>query len=743
MPSGSANGVVVASSGGNRIGGWDVAARNLISGNGNVGILFTGSFATPNVVVGNWIGTDATGNAALANSEHGIEASTGSANTIGGTDPGAGNVIAGNGIDGISISASGWVIQANLIGVGADSATKLPNGRHGVRILGSAANTLVGGAAPNHVAYNTNAGVLIALTGGNGNTISSNSIHDNGALGIDINGSGVNANDLLDVDTGSNEGQNFPVLETAFAGGATIDGTLDSTANTSFTIELFASAARDSSGHGEATELVGSIMTTTDALGHAEFTAPLSRTVGAAEFVTATATNPNGSTSELSACTPAPVVTTTTTSTTSSTSTSTSTVTTSTSTVVPTTSSTSTTIVTTSSTSTTVATTSSTSSTTAAPDPTTTSSTTPAEDTTTSTSTLSEATTSTSTTGPTTSSTSSSTLAGDTTTSTSTLPEDTTTSTTAGPTTSSTSSSTLPSATTTSTSTLPDDTTTSSTGGPTTSSTSSSTLPSATTTSTSTLPDDTPTSSTSAPTTSSTSSSTLPGDTTTSTSTLPGDTTTSITSGPTTSSTSSTTVEGATTTSTSTLPEDTTTSTTSGDPTTTTSSSSSTSTTDTEPTSTTAPSSTSTTDTTSTTLLGATTSTSTTVRPGSTTSTTLPDTGCGIEVAFTPLRCRLTGLVTTIGDTPDLNPMRAKLAKHLAKAQRLFDKAEARCQVAKRKPAKRSLRMARRRLVKVGKMLLAKPARRTVPPGVTDPIARTATTLGTDLRTLASAIACK
>jgi len=51
--------------------------------------------------------------------------------------------------------------------------------------------------------------------------------------------------------------------------------------------------------------------------------------------------------------------------------------------------------------------------------------------------------------------------------------------------------------------------------------------------------------------------------------------------------------------------------------------------------------------------------------------------------------------------------------------------------------------MVRRRLLKIGKMLQPKSARHAVPPGVADPIARSAAALGIDVRALAVALACR
>jgi hypothetical protein len=103
----------------------------------------------------------------------------------------------------------------------------------------------------------------------------------------------------------------------------------------------------------------------------------------------------------------------------------------------------------------------------------------------------------------------------------------------------------------------------------------------------------------------------------------------------------------------------------------------------------------------------------------------------------------LNGLATEVDDTPALAPMRDHMERHLAKAMALFDKAQSRCQLAKRRPAKRSLRLVRQRLVKVGKALRSKLARKTLPPTVTDPIGREASALGLDVRALATTISCR
>ncbi len=61
----SLNGVYIgAGASENTIGGTATAERNVISGNGNDGVLITGAGTTRDVVEGNYIGTDKTGTTA-------------------------------------------------------------------------------------------------------------------------------------------------------------------------------------------------------------------------------------------------------------------------------------------------------------------------------------------------------------------------------------------------------------------------------------------------------------------------------------------------------------------------------------------------------------------------------------------------------------------------------------------------------------------------------------------------------
>ncbi len=86
-----------AGSGGNTVGGTVHGSGNLISGNGANGIHLTGPASFGNLVLGNDIGTDAGGHTAIANYLNGILIDNTSGYTIGGPAAGAGNLISGNG----------------------------------------------------------------------------------------------------------------------------------------------------------------------------------------------------------------------------------------------------------------------------------------------------------------------------------------------------------------------------------------------------------------------------------------------------------------------------------------------------------------------------------------------------------------------------------------------------------------------------------------------------------------------
>jgi hypothetical protein len=290
----------------NTVGGTAVGMGNVVSGNGTDGVQLHGG-TSGNQVLGNYLGTDITGVVGLGNHFSGVAIFGGAnGNTIGGTAAGASNLIAANGADGVFLAdpgTSGNQVVGNSIGVNAAGAA-LGNSSNGVEITNLAAGDTV---YRNVIAFNgTNAtaghsGVLI--WSGVGNAITQNSIFSNAFLGIDLGRNGVTLNDSLG-HAGPNNYQDFPVLTSAasIAGVTAIQGTVHGPANSSITVEFFASPAADPSGFGQGQRYLGSISVPTDGSGNASFTAVFSASIAHGWVVSATATDAGGNASEFSQC---------------------------------------------------------------------------------------------------------------------------------------------------------------------------------------------------------------------------------------------------------------------------------------------------------------------------------------------------------------------------------------------------------------------------------------------------------
>jgi uncharacterized repeat protein (TIGR01451 family) len=244
-----------------------------------------------------------------------------SGNTIGGATPQARNIISGNSQEGVwlEFDANANVVQGNFIGVNVNG-DPLSNRGDGVEVYETVGNTIGGTTADagNVIAFNGQSGVVVGHeptgTSGSKNAILSNVIFSNGAPGIDLSllptpssfvrvgPDGPTPNDPGDPDTGPNNLQNFPVLTSvASAGGSTtFQGTLNSTSNTTFTIQFFANDAPGRLSFGEGQRFIGETTVTTDAAGDASINVTLPVAVGPTQFVTATATDAAGNTSEFS-----------------------------------------------------------------------------------------------------------------------------------------------------------------------------------------------------------------------------------------------------------------------------------------------------------------------------------------------------------------------------------------------------------------------------------------------------------
>jgi CSLREA domain-containing protein len=334
----------------NHVGGTAPADRNVISGNGRSGVGLWDQGTDANVIMNNIVGLAPGGDRRVRNLWHGIDMNLGVSYTIvGGTGPGEHNVIAGNSRQGIEVShaantsfnrvignyvgtdltgtrsptyainygfgiqmkdrvvnnvVSGNVVGSsrmggirvdeygnccvghneisnNRVGISLDG-TAIPNSVAGIYI--TAGNTQVG---PGNIIANNPIGIRIEGPASDRNTITRNSIFGNTGLGIDLAPIGsVNQNDSGDGDSGPNQQLNFPVLSTATT------RVVSGTACAGCTVEIFV-ATGGAGAYGEGRTFVGSA---TAASGGA-FTATISG-AAAGDFLTATATDSQGNTSE-------------------------------------------------------------------------------------------------------------------------------------------------------------------------------------------------------------------------------------------------------------------------------------------------------------------------------------------------------------------------------------------------------------------------------------------------------------
>lgn len=297
------------------IGGNTAGQRNIISGN-TTGITYSSSNT---LIQGNYIGTDITGTLDRGNTILGIEVlgdrrdQNNPAATVlqlGGTGQGEGNVISGNDNWGVKIRNANATIQGNLIGTQANGTSPLGNRGVGIEIISIGSplvSVLIGGTtqgAGNVIANNT---VGLNLRDSSISVLG-NSIYNNFGIppspaanrGIDISAPN---NDPMDVDTGPNGRQNYPLITSvnSGAGSTSIQGTFNSTPNTNgYRLEFFANPTRDASGFDEGKVYLGFTTVNTDASGNTTFSVNFPVTLASGQSVTVTATNPQNQTSEFS-----------------------------------------------------------------------------------------------------------------------------------------------------------------------------------------------------------------------------------------------------------------------------------------------------------------------------------------------------------------------------------------------------------------------------------------------------------
>ncbi len=181
-------------------GGPCSGACNIISGNEDHGIQIVLAEASGNIVTGNYIGTTKDGGASLGNRLNGIWIADAAQTIIGGS---VGNVISGNGSDGIALlRAQGTVIKGNIIGMDPDGGRAVPNEMSGISVVDSAM-VEVGGSAGltfgactgdcNHISGNDADGIFIDGPTSQDNTVAGNLIGGtaDGAMEIANDGHGV------------------------------------------------------------------------------------------------------------------------------------------------------------------------------------------------------------------------------------------------------------------------------------------------------------------------------------------------------------------------------------------------------------------------------------------------------------------------------------------------------------------------------------------------------------------------
>lgn len=213
------------------------------------------------VIQGNYVGVAADGQAAIPNELGGITIDYIDGLLIGGTEVGAANVFSGNGDGGIQPDYSSNIqIKGNFIGTDYTGANPVPNGTKGISFAFGTVDSIVGGpeaGAANVIAYNNDVGIY---TNDSVNDVSviGNRIHSNGDIGIDNGFDGVTLNDPSDSDAGPNDLLNFPTYDTYSEVGAdtVVNYRLDVPAG-DYRIEFFSNTTQDASGYGEGEEHLG------------------------------------------------------------------------------------------------------------------------------------------------------------------------------------------------------------------------------------------------------------------------------------------------------------------------------------------------------------------------------------------------------------------------------------------------------------------------------------------------------
>jgi len=235
---------------------------NVISGNNNNGITIDWNAGKDNLIRGNKIGTDASGTVAIPNNGHGIFSAT--RVEIGTYFVSERNIISGNGGRAIWLAnGAGHVVRGNYIGVAADGITSLPN-YTGIEV--NSDSTTIGGINPgegNIIANHTDEGIFVLPTNSQaytnvrvlGNTMYNNGISKSSINIVDASPIAFSPNDDGDLDTSANRGQNHPEIKCIRLNPSQtnyiVRYVLDTEPNKDYIIEFVADSSNAEYGHGK------------------------------------------------------------------------------------------------------------------------------------------------------------------------------------------------------------------------------------------------------------------------------------------------------------------------------------------------------------------------------------------------------------------------------------------------------------------------------------------------------------
>lgn len=292
--------LLISDAPGTMIGGTSASDRNVLE----TGISINGPNATGTVVVGNYLGVaEYLGNVEETGGGDVSLGSGASNNRIGGA-AGAGNVFAGMVV--VDSAGTGNKVQGNRFRIRPNGVPlgSLQSSLSAIQVRDSV-DTLVGGTSPGEGNIVTGYERGLHMSGDAQAAILQNTFSDT-KIAIDLGLDGVTPNDNsdFDSDSGPNGLQNYPLLQSVRTAGwvTTVTAQLSSAANTTYRVEFFSNlyCLRSGYGAGEIFLTWRTMTTNAQGFGEGDFVLPQSPPIG--EMITATATAPDGSTSEFSAC---------------------------------------------------------------------------------------------------------------------------------------------------------------------------------------------------------------------------------------------------------------------------------------------------------------------------------------------------------------------------------------------------------------------------------------------------------